>query len=141
MVCEVFVTVGVELVLTAPRSPLVLGDDVISVRHCGERPEGRLAVLGYGFHSDAQRARVEWVGAGEMAHVDEVAPSGAGRAPLQDCDGFFGDDGFHRVSSDGDVPAEKAWELGPPGRWPDRIARAHIEVEAKQMSSRLRPNK
>jgi hypothetical protein len=48
-----------------------------------------LAVLDYGFHCDAQRAREEWVGAGEMADVDEVAPSGVGRALLQDCDGFL----------------------------------------------------
>ena len=123
-VCEVFVTVGVELVLTAPRSSLVLGDDVIPVGHYGERPESDLAVLGYGYHGDAQRACQEWVGAGEMANVDEVAPSGA-RAPLQDCDGFLGDDGFHRVPGDGDVPAEKAWELNPPRRWPDRIFHAH----------------
>jgi hypothetical protein len=31
-------------------------------------------------------------------------------------------------------PPRKQWELDPPGRWPDRIARAHIEVEAKQVS-------
>jgi hypothetical protein len=47
--------------------------------------------------------------------------------------GFFSDNGFHRVPGDGDVSAEKAWELDPPGRSPDRIARAHIEVEAKQV--------
>lgn len=47
-------------------------------------------------------------------------------------DGLFGEDGFHRVPGDGDVPAEKAWELDPLGRWPDRVDRAHIEVEAKQ---------
>lgn len=112
----------------------LLGDEVIPVRHCGERFEGDLAVLGYGFYCDAQRAREEWVGAGQMADVDEVAPSGAGGAPLQDCDGSFGDDGFHRVPGDRDVPAEKAWELDPSGRWPDRITRAHIGVEAKQVS-------
>ena len=41
-----FVKVCVELVLTAPRSPLVLGDDVIPVSHCREQPEGDLAMLG-----------------------------------------------------------------------------------------------
>ena len=41
-----FVKICVELVLTAPRSPLVLGDDVIPVSHCREQPEGDLAMLG-----------------------------------------------------------------------------------------------